>query len=79
MLKLSELILDQRYADGDSGISIRICSISSNKLNRTPQVRGRYYNKVTGLFTIVDIYDNQLVPFDVYPPSLATVNQIALA
>jgi hypothetical protein len=79
MLTLNELVLNQRYADGDSGIPIRICSISNNKLNRTLQVRGRYYNKVTGLFTIIDIYDNQLVPFDVYPPSLATVNQIALA
>jgi hypothetical protein len=79
MLSLNELVLNQRYADGDSGIPIRICSIGSNKLNRTLQVRGRYYNKLTGLFTIVDIYDGQLVPFDVYPPSLATINQIASA
>jgi hypothetical protein len=70
MYTLKELTLNQRYADGDTGIPIRVCSITTSNLNRTLTVRGRYYNKVTGLFTTTDIFDGQLVPFDVYPPAL---------
>lgn len=67
---LSELILNARYIEVLSGQTVIVTSISTRGKNNTLQVRATYFNLISGLFHTIDVVDNQLRPFDVYPPAL---------
>jgi hypothetical protein len=67
---LTELKINNRYTEVLSGLTVLVISISARGKNNASQVRAVYFNKVSGLFSTIDVVDNQLRPFDVYPSSL---------
>jgi hypothetical protein len=70
---LSELTINTRYTEVLSGKTVMVVSLNQKGRNVTTQARATHYNSISGRFETIDVVDNQLQPFDVYPPALATV------
>ncbi len=67
---LSELTLNARYTEILSGKTVIVVGLNTKGRNQSIEARVRYYNEVSGRFETFDAVDNQLRPFDVYPPSI---------